>query len=154
MSKYHFVEAFKNVYFLMRTHFNHLCAAPAKETFRIPAGFISAPQVCCNHLSEVSGLINSDGFWLDIEHRHAPFLEISERLQDSGNPTPGGCPRAFFVTSVWRRSLALISQRIFRIHCLNFWMPAVPEIRYACVLSLRSYCIEKEKIAVFGGNWR
>ena len=101
MSKYHFVEAFKNVYFLMRTHFNHLCAAPAKETFRILAGFISAPQVCCNHLSEVSGLINSDGFRLDIKYRHAPFLvEISERLQDSGNPTPGGCPRAFFVTSV------------------------------------------------------
>jgi hypothetical protein len=36
---------------------------------------------------------------------------------------------------------------------LNFWMPAVPEIKYACALSLRSYCIEKEKVAVFGGNW-
>ena len=153
MSKYHFVEAFKNVYFLMRTQFNHLCAVTAKETFQIPAGFISASEVCCNYSSELSGLINSDGFRLDIEHRHAPFLEISEKLQDSGIPTRRGCSRAFFVTSVWRRTLALISQRIFRIHSLNFWMPVLPEIRYACVLSLRSYCIEKEKVAVFGGNW-
>jgi hypothetical protein len=99
MSKYHFVEAFKNVCFPMRTQFNHLCAAPAKETFHIPAGFISASQVCCNHLSEVSCLINSDGFRLDIEHRHAPFLKISEKLQDSGIPTPDECTRAFFLTS-------------------------------------------------------
>jgi hypothetical protein len=100
MSKYHFVEAFENVYFLMRTQFNHLCATPAKETFQIPAGFISASEVCCNYSSELSGLINSDGFRLDIEHRHAPFLEISEKLQDSGIPTRRGCSRAFFVTSV------------------------------------------------------
>ena len=95
MSKYHFVEAFKNVYFPMRTPFNHLSVAPAKETFQIPAGFISAPQVSRNLLFEVSGSINLNGSRLDIDHRHAPFLEINEKLQDSGIPAHGGCPQAF-----------------------------------------------------------
>ena len=95
MSKYHFVEAFKNVYFPMRTPFNHLSVTLAKETFQIPAGFIPAPQVCYNLLFEASDCINLNGFRLDIDHRHAPFLEISETLQDSGIPAPGGCPRAF-----------------------------------------------------------
>ena len=95
MSKYHFVEAFKNAYFPMRTSFNHRSVALAKETFQISAGFISAPQVCCNLLFEVSGSINLNGLRLDIDHRHTPSLEISEKLQDSGIPAHGGCLRAF-----------------------------------------------------------